>query len=148
MTHHHIYAHHPLCEMPTAVFLTFELPLFVFTRSLLSRCQREGKLHRGLSHRSGCPPSLPSTCRWAHREPRAGTALGPVDTNPGEPRPLSPGNSCSVSALEGTLRTSVIPEAASGCHQHTYSKKGRILLEQEGERRLQLKLIIVRRAIT
>lgn len=82
----------------------------------------------------------------AHWAPCASTALGPVDTNPGQPRPLSPGNSCSVSALEGTLRTSVFPEAASGCHQYICSKKGRILPEQGGEQRLQLKLRIVRRA--
>lgn len=76
-----------------------------------------------------------------HWAPRAETAVGPVDTNPGVPRPPSPSHSCSVSAREGTLRTSVFPEAASGCHQYIYSKRGRIFSEQGGKQRLQLKLI-------
>lgn len=142
MPHCHVYAHLSLCETPFSVFLAWALPLLVSTSSLLSRCPRERREGaKRVHHRPGPAPCHPSPAVQAHWAPWARTAVGPVDTNPGEPRPPSPGHSCSVSAREGMLRTSVFPEAASGCHQYIYSKRGRMFPEPGGKRRLQLKLI-------
>lgn len=137
-SHHHFYVHlllgntllsyqfirSQILNFPPLFLLVFESPLFVLNSSLPSRCQEKGSCKEG--PRPRCllhlhPPALAGRARQALP---ARTASKPRDTNPGEPRPLSPGNSCSASALEGMWKALVFPEAASGCHRHTYSKKG------------------------
>lgn len=126
-------------KFPSTVLLGFESPLLVSNRSLLSRCQEKGSCKEGPGLTAFCtPPHTPTLAGWAYWALPVRTASEPRDTNPGEPRPLSPGNSCSASALGGTWKALVLPEAASGCHQHIYSKKGWVLPGQGDGRRLQL----------
>lgn len=142
-THCHVYTHRSLCDAPSSLLgppgsgIALTRCHQLSPKQMLER--KKGSWAEGSATglaQLPCP-ALPPAAHWAPRR----TSLEPVDTNPEEPRPPSPGHSCSVSALEGTLRTSVFPEAASGCHQHIYSKKGRIFPEQGGKWRLQLKLI-------
>lgn len=131
-THCHVYAHRSLCDAPSSLLGPpgSEIALTCFhqfsPKQMLER--KKGSCGEGSATGLAQLPSPSASPQQGTRLP-ARTALQPVDTNPGEPRPRSPGHSCSVSVLEGTLRTSVLPEAASGCHQHIYSKKGRVFPE-------------------
>lgn len=105
----------------------FRITPFGLTRSLLNWHWEKGSCHSLVPQ-----PQVHHLC--------AKSTLGRINTNPEEPHPLSPGRSCSASALGVTVTASVFEEAAPGYHQHTYSRKGWAFSEKGGKQWLQLKL--------